>query len=133
MHIPIRKLRLLRYRQQAFKKQKGRCYYCGVPMWLGNIDEFAGNFGMKESDIKRFQCTAEHLIARQDGGTDDRGNIVAACLYCNSTRHQASEALPSNEYRKYVMRLIRRQEWHPMEFHRMLSMQWPVLMHDVCR
>jgi 5-methylcytosine-specific restriction endonuclease McrA len=120
MHRPIHKFRLLRYRQQAFKRQKGRCYYCGVPMWSGRADEFAGNYGIRESQVKHFRCTAEHLIARQDGGTDDRENIVAACLYCNLTRHQVLEALPPNEYRKHVLSLVQRQKWHPIECHHML-------------
>jgi hypothetical protein len=112
--------RLRKNRLLAFKKQKGRCYYCGVPMWLGNSEEFTGNYGIRESQAKRFQCTAEHLLARQDGGTDDRENIVAACLYCNSTRHYASEALPHNEYREHVASLVQSQKWHPMECHHML-------------
>jgi 5-methylcytosine-specific restriction endonuclease McrA len=33
-------------------------------------------------------CTAEHLVARMDGGRDTRDNIVAACRRCNAARHQ---------------------------------------------
>jgi hypothetical protein len=89
-------------------------------MWLEGRSKFAAKHGITKKLAKRLRCTAEHLIARQDGGTDDRGNIVAACLHCNATRHQASEALSPDEYRKHVMRFIRRQEWHPMECHHML-------------
>jgi len=41
-------------------------------MWLGNSDEIAGNYGIRESQAKRFQCTAEHQIVRKDGGTDEQ-------------------------------------------------------------
>jgi 5-methylcytosine-specific restriction endonuclease McrA len=104
----------------AFKRQEGRCYYCGVPMWLEMPGEFAHNHGIRESRAKRFRCTAEHLLARQDGGTNKRNNIVAACSFCNSTRHRSSIALSPVEYRKKVMRRIRCQKWHPTDCHHML-------------
>jgi len=116
----IRSFRLKRYRWQAFKKQKGRCYYFHSPMWLGSTEEFADNYGITEIQAERFQCTAEHLIARQNGGTDERENIVAACLYCNFTRHNVSEALPHNEDREHVASLVQSQEWHPREFHHLM-------------
>lgn len=100
----------------AFKKQEGRCFYCGAPMWLENKREFAAKHRITKKLAKRLRCTAEHLNARKDGGNNNRENIAAACLYCNSTRHQASEALSHNEYRKHVMRLCRCHEWHPREF-----------------
>ena len=111
----IRKNRL-----HAFEKQEGRCYYCGAPMWLENKRGFAAKHRITKKLAKRLRCTAEHLNARKDGGNNNRENIAAACLYCNLTRHHVSEALPPNEYRKHVMRLIRRQEWHPVECHHML-------------
>jgi len=67
-------------------------------MWLGSAEEFAGNNGITEIQAKRFQCTAEYLNARQEGGTDDRETLLQQCLYCNSTRHQASEALSPDDY-----------------------------------
>ncbi|MEN8206939.1 MAG: HNH endonuclease [Pseudomonadota bacterium] len=111
---------LLKNRLLAFKKQKGCCYYCGLPMWLGNVVEFAGNYGIRENHAKRLQCTAEHLIARQDGGTDERNNIVAACSFCNSTRHKALRALSPKEYQKKVKERLRHQKWHPRELHQIL-------------
>jgi hypothetical protein len=61
------KSRLQKHRQSAFIAQQGRCIYCGCNM---------GN-----------HPTAEHLQARQDGGTDRRDNIAAACWRCNYRRH----------------------------------------------
>ena len=65
----------------AFGKQEGRCFYCGAPMWLEKKREFAAKHRITKKLAKRLRCTAEHLIARQDGGTDERENIVAAYLY----------------------------------------------------
>jgi 5-methylcytosine-specific restriction endonuclease McrA len=31
--------------------------------------------------------TAEHLVARMNGGGNTRSNIVAACRRCNASRH----------------------------------------------
>ena len=107
-------------RLRAFSKQKGRCYYCDVPMWLERPEEYSGSYGIRESQAKRFRCTAEHLLARQDGGTNAMANIVAACSFCNSTRHRAPNALSPEKYRKRVLRRLRCQKWHPREFHHML-------------
>ena len=55
-------------RLAAFKKQFGRCYYCGSPMWQDNPKEFAIKHVISKPEATRFQCTAEHLLARCDGG-----------------------------------------------------------------
>lgn len=59
--------KLIHLRRHACKAQAGLCFYCGRPMG---------------KDI-----TAEHLVARKDGGQDKRGNIVAAHYRCNADRH----------------------------------------------
>ena len=123
MSFHVINYRLRKNRLLACKKQKGRCYYCDAPMWSGNPDEFASSHGISVRQAKRFQCTAEHLLARKDGGTDGRKNIVAACYFCNSTRHRPSNALSPVEYREKVMNRLRRQKWHPMECHQMLLIQ----------
>ncbi|HWV09800.1 MAG TPA: HNH endonuclease signature motif containing protein [Pseudomonas sp.] len=58
---------LQKHRQSACEAQGGLCIYCRQPM------------GRK--------ATAEHLRARQEGGTDCRDNIAAACKRCNHRRH----------------------------------------------
>ena len=52
----------------AFNKQKGRCYYCGAPMWLDNLSVFMSKYGIRKKQAQSLKCTAEHLLARQDGG-----------------------------------------------------------------
>ena len=53
-------------RRVACREQGGLCFYCGRPMT---------------------KPTAEHLIAKQDGGRDTRANIAATCAPCNHARH----------------------------------------------
>jgi hypothetical protein len=71
LEIPVPKhqrnhLHLQLLRRAACREQRGLCFHCCQPM---------------------VKPTAEHLIARRDGGADTRGNVVAACLSCNHSRH----------------------------------------------
>ena len=72
---------LSKSRSLAYKRQKGRCYYCRAPIWLENLADFAAKYKITDRQAVRFQCTTEHLKARQDGGTNTRENIVAACRF----------------------------------------------------
>jgi len=112
-------LESLRY--LSFKAQGGRCYYCGAPIWQHDPAEFAARHGLTLRLARRLQCTAEHLVARRDGGKSKHGNIVAACLFCNSNRHRRRRAPSASAYRKLVARRMGRQKWHPEQIHRMLA------------
>lgn len=92
---------LSRSRQRAFTRQSGRCYYCDLPMWAA-----------PPAGLKLLKCTAEHLLARCEGGRDDLGNIVAACLYCNRTRHRMENPPSPSEYRLEVQRRMAQGHWH---------------------
>jgi len=48
------------------------------------------------------QATAEHLVARCKGGTDAPDNIVAACRFCNTRRHQTKHPLTPEAYARRV-------------------------------
>lgn len=76
-------------RKQAAERQGWRCFYCRLPMWEANLQEFIVHYGLSPGLAKRFRCTAEHVEAKTDGGKDVASNIVAASLFCNSTRHKA--------------------------------------------
>lgn len=84
---------LARARTVAYTRQSGGCFYCALAMWLDNPLEFASKYGITLGQAKRFQCTAEHLEARQDGGTAFQSNIVAACRFCNQHRHRRKNLL----------------------------------------
>lgn len=94
--------RLTRSRQLAFDRQGGKCYYCGLRMWLG------GPCGPSS-----LRCTAEHLVARSEGGGAGTSNIVAACWHCNRTRHKRKRPPEPERYRADVRRRVERGAWLP--------------------
>lgn len=102
---------LVKSREIAFSRQKGRCYYCKCSMWAGNPGEFAQKYKLTRSQVMRFQCTAEHLIARRDGGGWEQSNIVAACRYCNQQRHKGKGKTPER-YKSFVRQRMSQGRWH---------------------
>ena len=103
---------LAHLRYSAYRAQSGRCFYCGFPMWVRNPESFAAAHGITSPQARLFQCTAEHLEARQDGGKDTKQNIVAACLCCNQRRHGRKEAPGPDDYRLLVQRRLSKGGWH---------------------
>lgn len=89
-----------RFRMAAFVRQQGRCYYCDAPMWIAS-----------SCGSRHLQCTAEHLVARCDGGHNRAENIVAACAYCNHTRHKRKRPQDAHAYRLHVQNRIRLGRW----------------------
>ncbi|MEB1547610.1 HNH endonuclease signature motif containing protein [Xanthomonas campestris pv. campestris] len=63
---------------------------------------------------RRYQCTAEHLMAQQDGGKDTRGNIAAACWTCNQRRHRRKKLLTPEAFRALVRRRVAAGKWWPL-------------------
>jgi len=112
---------LSKNRNKAFRHQEGRCFYCNAKMWLGSPSDFVKRYKLSKGAAARFQCTAEHLTARQDGGGNALTNIVAACLFCNQKRHARAVPLPVQPYKQLVIGRLRRSRWHPMQFHRLLE------------
>lgn len=109
--MPSHKLKKLRRR--AARKQGGRCFYCQQPMWDANPQEFIVHYGLSAGLAKRFQCTAEHVEARRDGGKDMAANIVAACLFCNTTRHKAKHPADAATHVAFVRSRLAKGRWHP--------------------
>jgi hypothetical protein len=103
---------LIKSRLKAFKLQQGRCIYCELPMWLDNPETFATKYKVHIKAVKIFQCTAEHLKAKKDGGQDVEGNIVAACFYCNHKRHQGKFPRDPISYKQHVTKRIGMGKWH---------------------
>lgn len=103
--------RIQNHRKRAFVSQGGRCYYCCVRMWLTSPDELPASH-RGEAALAKLRCTAEHLVAQCDGGTDAASNIVAACARCNHTRHRLQTPPEPPVYRKLVAKQIARQGWH---------------------
>ena len=112
---------LAKHRRAAFARQNGRCHYCGFPMWLEDPSELSAPFGLSDHESARLQCTAEHLIARQDGGGDGADNIVAACRFCNATRHRLSSPPDPAAYRRRVLCRLDAGRWHPKSLRQRLA------------
>lgn len=94
---------LQRSRNTAFSRQDGKCYYCGLRMWLSDPTGPAA-----------LRCTAEHMKPRSEGGRDCASNIVAACVHCNRTRHKRKLPPSPETYRAEVRRRVARGAWLPM-------------------
>ncbi|MDO9616218.1 MAG: HNH endonuclease [Pseudomonas sp.] len=86
-------------------------------MWRGSIEQFARLHGITLGQARQFQCTAEHLLARQDGGGDGRSNIVAACLVCNQRRHKRKAPLSPEDYRELIQHRLSQVRWHIVHAH----------------
>lgn len=100
-------------RLKAFERQEHRCYYCGFLMWEEEPVSFALKHKITVQQAQRFRSTAEHLIARQDGGKDMAENIVSACLFCNQTRHRLKPAPEPEMHKKGIIKQLVHHGWHP--------------------
>lgn len=99
-------------RSKAFLRQSGRCFYCNCPMWQASPEKFAQEHHLTLKQARAFKCTAEHLLARSEGGTNAPGNIAAACAFCNSMRHRAKHPLSPKAQRAKVQLHLEKGGWH---------------------
>ena len=81
-------------------------------MWLNNLNNFLSKYNITFKQAKSFQCTGEHLIAHQDGGTSAQDNIVAACKYCNLQRHRRNTDPSPEQYKKFIEQRMNKGRWH---------------------
>ena len=87
-----------KFRDEAFHRQGGLCWYCGRPMSAA-------------SDKRSNRRTAEHLLAQCDGGEDVAENIVAACWLCNTRRHISKTPPSPQAFQDYVRQRLARGNW----------------------
>lgn len=108
--------KLQRLRRQAFIEQGGCCFYCSNRIWERDGQTFAHINGIAVRLCRHLRCTAEHLLARKDGGKVVSTNIVAACLWCNSRRHRGrhDNAPEPAVYKRWVRMQVARSRWHPV-------------------
>lgn len=102
---------LICHRKRAYERQQGLCHYCASRMWLGDPKDFSRQHGCSIKAARHRQCTAEHLLARQDGGRDTAENIVAACRYCNAARHRRRKPLSADQHVALVRRRLQEGRW----------------------
>jgi len=111
-----RKARIIQInRQKAYQAQGCRCHYCGVLMpEPKRIKRFCEEHHINLTDAEQIQCTAEHLVPVSEGGPNSRSNIVAACWYCNHTRHHgAPPGLDHHGYARWVREQQSQGQWLP--------------------
>ncbi|WP_235818238.1 HNH endonuclease [Halopseudomonas bauzanensis] len=80
-------------------------------MWQDAAEPFAKSHRISVAQARPFQCTAEHLKARQDGGSDGPRNIAAACIRCNRTRHKGKKTPEPMQYQELVQKRLDRGGW----------------------
>lgn len=105
-------MQLKKIRIAKMLAQGGRCYYCGKPMWVEYPEWFRAATGCASRNVGLFQCTAEHLHPRSEGGKDTPDNIVAACRFCNATRHKAKVPKTPALYRSLVRERVAKGRWN---------------------
>lgn len=110
--------KLAKRRHQAFLSQAHRCYYCEFEMWEGSPDKFAIAYQLTLRQAKWLMCTAEHLEAKMDGGSNAQYNIVAACAFCNRARHRLKHPPAPEEMRRYVQKRLAKRLWNSLLFNR---------------
>lgn len=75
-------------REQLFKRDGDKCFYCGRELWIKPTPHHN-----KRGEVMWMQkpnATIEHLVDRRLGGTFALSNLVLAHEYCNSPRAQMS-------------------------------------------
>jgi len=104
-----------RTREHAFYSQGYNCYYCKCRMWSGDPIRFCSEYGLTLRQASSFRLTAEHVVARCDGGSNAPSNIVAACSRCNRLRHARKRPMPAPQFAAYVRRRVQRGGWHELD------------------
>jgi 5-methylcytosine-specific restriction endonuclease McrA len=104
--------KISKIRDMQIRRQNEICYYCSQPIWRRDVSDFAASHGMTRKSAALLQATAEHLVPRSEGGPDTLHNIVAACWFCNVTRHRAKRPLSPEEYGKKVRVRLAKGKWH---------------------
>lgn len=76
-------------RRALFRKQQGKCHWCGGEMVLPDVYPTRGK-------MPRNLCTVDHLRSRFHPARNEPANgtqrWVAACWQCNNDRCQAEQA-----------------------------------------
>lgn len=103
---------LFKSKHKAYIQQGGCCHYCGLHMWLRAPEELMARFGISRGEAKALALTAEHLIAKSEGGRHTSDNIVAACALCNHTRHKRKIPPAPEVFQAEVRRRVAKGKWH---------------------
>jgi len=103
-------------RRKKMIAQRGRCFYCDLPMWDEDLDPCLPISCRSAGLRKILRCTAEHLHPRTEGGANTTDNIVAACWYCNNSRHRRRQPLSPEAHRAHVQQRMAAGRWLAAKF-----------------
>jgi len=99
------------HRCRAASRQAYRCFYCNLPLWDSSPDRFISRYQLSRAQAALLRCTAEHLNPLSQGGSNASDNIVAACHFCNQTRHKARNPLDPEKFRQRVRQKMQQGQW----------------------
>jgi HNH endonuclease len=109
--------KIAKYRNAAASKQNWICYYCEKPMG-GKGSPF---YKLTSENNSNLSATAEHLLARQDGGPDSPDNIVATHKICNRRRHICKQPKLPKYHLMHVRRCVLRGGWFDENSSKLIS------------
>ena len=98
-------------RRKKMLAQGGRCFYCDLPMWDEALNPSLPLACRSAELPKILRCTAEHLHPRSEGGANTADNIVAACFFCNNSRHRRKRPLSPEAHRAHVQQRMAAGRW----------------------
>lgn len=98
-------------RRKKMLAQGGRCFYCDLPMWDEALNPSLPLACRSAELPKILRCTAEHLHPRSGGGANTADNIVAACFFCNNSRHRRKRPLSPEAHRAHVQQRMAAGRW----------------------
>jgi hypothetical protein len=84
-----------KFREYLFKKQGGKCHWCGQQMSL--------SARVKSGGPARNFATFEHLERVQDGGKTNSTNVVLAHRKCNTKRNHEYQLMVPHHHRQRVI------------------------------
>ncbi|WP_350036489.1 HNH endonuclease [Pseudohaliea sp.] len=83
-------------------------------MWQNSAEELVSRYGITRKQARLLQCTGEHLTPHSENGSAEKTNIVAACVYCNRTRHRAKKPMDPLSYGSQVKKRLISGRWHQL-------------------
>lgn len=109
--------KLVHLRKSAYRAQSDLCFYCKFPMWDDDLAFYARIHNISIAHARHFECTAEHLIAKKDGGKDTSQNIVAACKFCNMKRHKRKHPPSPDAHQLRAQQRLAKKRWNYQFFY----------------
>ena len=103
--------------RRAYAARGGLCFYCDGVTWLPSAEDKVSarlrlgimpEAKLSGSLLRAALATREHLTRVTEGGTNIASNIVLACNYCNTTRHDADPG-----HHRSIMRELVAAGLHP--------------------